>query len=279
MFSNYPHADNRWADGLNCRRCRFGGWVVSLGRGLDAIGEARLLRVALADAVGGPLADGLVEFGADGIDDRAGTATDAVLAFRFTLGCPTGPVVHDGPVIVLRNGDDPVRLGDPIVVRLAAGFDVFVVDGDVAIAVPALVFVGKSQHVPEFVGGHPGALSPPERGDVDVDARAGAKTIKRRVVAGVGFAGEEDVRFLVSARDKGDVGSGGHPQLHGLPGGLCLFRGQFGNVERNDPFRPGHWLLGVGVPMGGIRGWFWFVCLAEWCEQPECQNSEKERFG
>src|SRR5262245_59427225 len=110
----------------------------------------------------GPLADDFVELITDWVDNRARACAHCVFALVFAFRGPTGAVMHDRAVIVRRSRGDPVGFWDPIVVRLSPWFNVFVVDRDKAVAVPALVFVKEAEDVAEFVGGHPWSLTPPK---------------------------------------------------------------------------------------------------------------------
>jgi prepilin-type N-terminal cleavage/methylation domain-containing protein len=90
------------------------GWGTSLR-------QARPFRIERADAVVRPLADDAVVFFVHGFNHRARAAADAVLALILALGSPANAVVHDGAVIVGQAADHPVCLGNPIVIRRAAG--------------------------------------------------------------------------------------------------------------------------------------------------------------
>src|SRR5580765_5212315 len=156
-------------------------------------------------------------------------AAVTVLALRFATGGPASAVMHDGAVIVVGAVHDPVRFRNPIVVVLASGLDVLVMNRHVPVAVPALVFVMEAQHVAQFVGRHPFSLPPPKSRDVHVHAGALAKSVPARVVAGIRLAGEVDVFDLVRTRNEPNACAGVHPPPHGLEHGLLLVLGEFGN--------------------------------------------------
>src|SRR6185503_3830259 len=134
------------------------------------VNQPELLPVGGTDAVVGPLADDAVVVGSHRINHRAGTAAVAIPAFGFAAGSPAGTVMHDGAVVVGCAAHDPVRFRNPIVVMLASGFDVLVMNRHVLVTVPALVFVMEAQHVAQFVDGHPFSLPPPKSRDVNVHA-------------------------------------------------------------------------------------------------------------
>jgi len=199
-----------------------------------------------------PLADDAVVFFIHGFNHGTGTVADAVHASVLALGSPADAVVHDGFVIVRQAGDEPVGLGNPVVVRCAAGLDVFVMDGDELVAIPALVLVKKSEDVAEFVRGHPFILPPPERGDVDVGALALLEADMAGVVAGIGLAGEVGVFHLGRARDEFYFRTGVQPALHRAQGDGLLRRRQPGNVVGNNPIRPRLRLFNVHGFMRGV---------------------------
>src|SRR5205085_7044776 len=119
----------------------------SPGKRSGAVNQSELLGIALADFIRRPLPDRPVEIIAQGIDYRTGTVPRAILALGLTPGRPAGPIMHDGEVIVIGGGDDPVCFGDPVVIDFTPRFDVLVMNRDVPIAVPALVFMVKAESV------------------------------------------------------------------------------------------------------------------------------------
>src|SRR6185369_11663025 len=117
-----------------------------------AISQTGLFRIQFADAVIGPLADDAIVIRAQRVQHRARAGAVAIFAFRFATGGPAGAVMHNRPVIVRRAAHQPVRFRNPIVIRLPAGLDVFVVDRHKFIAIPPGMLVEKAQDVAEFVG-------------------------------------------------------------------------------------------------------------------------------
>jgi hypothetical protein len=160
--------------------------------------------------------------------------------------------MHDGIVIVRGAADDPVGARDPVVIALTACFDVGVADGDVGVTVPTLVLVEETEDVAEFVDGHPFGLAPPKGRDVDVCTDALLEADQTGVVAGIGFASEEDILRLGRARNEGNFGAGIRPTFHGFEDGFLLGGRKFGNVVGDDTARPREGFFRTCVHMGGI---------------------------
>src|SRR6516164_331215 len=104
--------------------------------------------------------------------------------------------MHYRVVIICCGTDQPVCFGNPIVVGLPPVFDMFVMDGDICIAVPAGVFMMKAKDMPQLMRRHPLALSPPERGNVDISPYVRLVSCLTGVVARIGFASETYIGCL-----------------------------------------------------------------------------------
>jgi len=222
------------------------------------INEPGFFSIQRADAIVRPLADDPVIFFIHGFNHRTWAAPGPVHAFILALGSPADAVVHDGAVIVGQAGDQPVGLGNPVIVGCAARLDVLVMDGDELVAVPALVFVKKAEDVAEFMRRHPFQITPPECGDVDVGALSFDESDVAGVVAGVGLTSEVDIFNFRGARDEFYLCAGVHPALHRTQSQCLLLFREPGNVVRNYAIRPrpgpGRICLYVGwIGIGGDR--------------------------
>src|SRR5690242_6423280 len=115
------------------------------------VDQAKLFGIEFADLIVRPLAYYFVEFGADRVNDHAGAGANAIFALGLTVGSPAGPVMHNGPVVVSRSGDDPVCFWHPVVIWFASWFNVFVMDSDVSITIPTLVLMEKTERMAKLM--------------------------------------------------------------------------------------------------------------------------------
>ena len=88
----------------------FGRCLLSIFCSVD---QSEFLSIQLADLVVSPLAYHPVEAGAYRVNDRTGAGADSIFALGLTPRRPTGPIVHDGPVVITRGVDDPICFRNP----------------------------------------------------------------------------------------------------------------------------------------------------------------------